>query len=153
MYKRQPYGDGSSSSSEDRGKGSDVIIMSGKRQVAPSLVDVASSAERFSRLTIANDLAKPVSSNVAHARTSAIDAAAVAADALPISSVERLCVTTPLRDIDRISTLPFSSSANQSEAAQQPIRTTKSCLSGTLMLCDERNPEGLRSATWVLGWE
>ena len=42
---------------------------------------------------------------------------------------------------------------NQAEAAQQLIRTTKSCLSRFLMLCDERNSEDLRSATWVPGWK
>ena len=53
-----------------------LSVVSGKRQVALSLVDVASSAELLSRLTISDDHAKPVSSNnVGHARTSAIDAA------------------------------------------------------------------------------
>ena len=126
--------------------------MSDKRQLVP-FVDVASSAELLSRLTTSDDRTKPVLSNVVYAGTSAIDAAATAAEAKHISTVERLYVTTPLKNINRKPTLPFSSSVNPSEAAQQLIRTTKPCLSGTLMLCDERNPEGLRSATWVLGWE
>ena len=42
---------------------------------------------------------------------------------------------------------------NQSEAAKQLIRTTKSCLSSILRLCDERSLEGLRSVTWIPGWE
>ena len=58
----------------------------------------------------------------------------------------------PLKDVDPVSTLPFSSSVNHSEAVQQ-LRTTKSCLSSVLRLCDERNSEGLRSATWIPGWE
>ena len=62
-------------------------------------------------------------------------------------------MTTTLNDFNRVSTLPFSSSVNRSEAAQHIIRITKCCLSSILMLCNERNPEGLRSATWVLGWE
>ena len=122
-------------------------------QVVPSPVDVASSAELLGRLTIADDHVKPVASNVVHARTSTMEATAVAAEAMHICSVKRLYVTTPLKDIDRISTLPFSSSVNQSEAAQQLVRTTKSCFSGILMLCDERNSEGLRSDTCVPGWE
>ena len=91
-----------------------------KRQVVPSL---------FGRLTMADNRAKLVSSNVAHARTSAREAAAAVVEAKQISSVRRLYVTTPLKDIYRISILPFFSSANQSEAAQELIRTTKSCLS------------------------
>ena len=130
---------GSSSSSEDREKGPDVTIVSGKRQVVPCLVDLASSAEGLSCLTQADDRVKPVSSNVAHNRPSAIDAAATAAEAKHISSVKRLYVATPIKDIDRISTLPFSSSVNQSEAAQPLIHAIKSCLSGILMLCNERN--------------
>lgn len=63
----------------------------------------------------------------------------------------RLYVTTPLKDIDRISALSFFSSVNQSEAAHLLIRTTKSCQFGVLMLCDERNSEGLLSVTWVPG--
>ena len=61
--------------------------MSGKRQVVLFLVDVASSAELLGHLTMADDRAKPVSSTVAHARTSAIDAATAAAEAKHISSV------------------------------------------------------------------
>ena len=116
-------------------------------------MEVASSAELLGRLTITNDRAEPVSSNNAQARSSAIDVAAVAAEAKHISSVKRLYVTTPLKDIDRVFILPFSSSVNQSEAAEQLIRTPKSCLSSILRLCDERNSEGLRSATWIPRWE
>ena len=58
----------------------------------------------------------------------------------------------PLKDVDPVSTLPFSSSVNQPEATQQLIRTTKPGLSDIPMLCHERT-EGLRSATWVPGWE
>ena len=97
-------------------------------------------------------IAKSVSYNVAHARTSAIDAAAAAAEAKHIFCVKQLYVTTPLKDIDRILTLAFPSSINQSQATQQLVRTIKSCLLGIPTLCDERNSEGLRSATWVPGW-
>ena len=122
--------------------------MSAKRQVVSSLVDVASSAELLGGLIIADDRAKPVSSNVAYTRTSATNVVAAAAYAKHIF-VKRMDVKTPLKDIDRISTPPFSSSVNQSEAVRQLIRTSKSCLPGILMLCDEPNSEDLRSATWV----
>ena len=51
----------------------------------PSLVEVESSAELLGRLTIANDRAKPVSSNDAHARSAATDAATAAAEEKHIS--------------------------------------------------------------------
>ena len=60
--------------------------MSAKRQVVPSLVDVASSAELLGRLIIADDRSKLVSSDVDHARTSAIDAAAAAAEKIPVKT-------------------------------------------------------------------
>ena len=109
----------SSSSSKD----SDRIR--GKRQVVPSLVEVASSAELLGRLTIVDNRVKPVSSNAGHARSAATEAASAASKAKHIC----LYVTTPLKDIDRVSTLPFSSSVNHSEATQQLISTTKSYLS------------------------
>ena len=93
--------------------------------MVPSLVEVASSAEFLGRLTIANDRAKPVSSKAAHARSADLEAATAVAEEKHISSVQRRYSTTPLKDIDRVSTLLFSSSVNESEAAQQLICTTK----------------------------
>ena len=55
-------------------------MVAGKRNVTPSLVDVASSAERLS-MSVTRDRAKPVSSTLAHARTAAIATADAAADA------------------------------------------------------------------------
>ena len=106
------YGAGSSSASEDCGKGPEVTVVSDKTQAAPSLVDVASSAELHSRLSICDDRDKPMSSSVAHARTSAIDATAAAAEAKHISTVKRPYVTLPIKDINRVPHLPVSSSVN-----------------------------------------
>ena len=98
-------------------------------QVVASQMDVASSDEFLDRLIIADDHAKPVSSTIAYTRSSAINATDAAAEATHISSVNRLYVTTSLNDIDRISTLPFSSSVNQSETAQQlSVRPSLACL-------------------------
>ena len=71
--------------------------------MVPSLEEVASSAELLGRLTIADDRVKLVCSNVDHARSSAIEATAEAAEANHISSVKRLYVTTSRNDMDRIS--------------------------------------------------
>ena len=79
--------------------------MSGKRQVVP-LMDVRSSAEPLGRLTVADDRGKPVASNDVHARITAIHAAAATAEAKHIS-VKWLYGTTPLKNVDRISTLLF----------------------------------------------
>ena len=80
----------------------DVTVVSGKRQVIPSLVGVASSAELLGLLAIADDGVKHVSSTVAHALTSAIDAAVAAAEAKHISSVKHLYVTSPVKDLSLI---------------------------------------------------
>ena len=90
---------------------------------------------------------------VGHARSATIEAAVAAAEAKHASTVKRLYVATPLKYIDHLSALPFSSLVNQSEAAQQLVRTTNSCLSSILRLCDERNSESLRSSTWISGRE
>ena len=81
--------------------------MSAKRQVVPSLVDVASSADLLCCLTMADGRTKPVASNVARARTSAMDAAAAVSEETHISSVKRLYLTTSLKDFERISTPIF----------------------------------------------
>ena len=76
------YRASSSSSPTDGSRRVSVPEITGikkKRQVLPSLTDVASPAALLGRLTMSVDRAMPVSSNLAHARTSAIDSAAAAA--------------------------------------------------------------------------
>ena len=55
-----------------------ITSITSKRQVVPSLGDVASSVALLGRLTMSDDRAMPVSPNPCHARTSAFDSAAVA---------------------------------------------------------------------------
>ena len=86
-----------------------------------SLVEAASLPERLGRLTLADDRAKPVSSNVAHAKSSALEATVAAAEAKHVSSVKRVYVTTPLKDIDRVSTLPFLANADVHGCARRCI--------------------------------
>ena len=59
----------------------EVTVVAGKRQVTPSLVNVASSAERLSKLSVTGDRVKPVSSNSAHDLAAAIATAVSVADA------------------------------------------------------------------------
>ena len=90
-----------------------------KRQATPSLVDVASSAERLSNVTVTGDHAMPVSSRLAHARTAVISTADAAADARHEALVRRAYVTLGLKEVVRIATLPFSASFNKAAGAQQ----------------------------------
>ena len=72
-------------------------MVTGKRQATPSLVNVASSAERVSKLTVSGGRAMPVSSRLAHARTAAIAAADAADDARHEASVRRAYATLGLK--------------------------------------------------------
>ena len=80
----RPRGDASqanSSSSSTDGSGESPVpevTGSSKRQGVPSLAECASSAALLGRLTMSDDHTMPVSSNLAHARTTAIDSAAAA---------------------------------------------------------------------------
>ena len=121
--------------------------MVGKRPVTPSLVDVASSAERLSKLSVTEDRTKSVSSTLARTRTSAIAPADDAADSRHQASVRRAYVTIDLKYVARISALPFTDSINKAADAQQPTRSVKAVTSEIIMRSDNRCTEGLRSPT------
>ena len=79
-----PQESSSSSSSSNVGSSADqgeVKVLAGERQTTPSLMDIAFSAERLSKVTVTDDRAKPYSSDLAHARTSTISTAAASATA------------------------------------------------------------------------
>ena len=128
-------------------------MVTGKRQVTPSLVDVASSAERLSKLSVTGDRAKLVSSRLAHAGTAAIataDASTIAtadaaADARHEASVRRAYVTLGLKDVARIATLPFPASVTKAAGAQQLTRSVKAAMTEILMRSDDRCTAGLKS--------
>ena len=121
--------------------------------MTPSLVDVGSSAERLSKLSVTEDRVKPVSSTVTRAPTSAIAIADAAADARHEASVRRACVTLGLTDVARISTLPVPASVNNAAGGQQLTRLVKAAMSEILMRSHDRCTEDLRSPTWVPGWD
>ena len=121
--------------------------------MTPSLVDVASSADRLSKLTVSGDRTRPVSSDLARARTPAIATAAATAKATLDDSVKRAYVKLPYKDVCSISVLPFPTSLNKSNGAQQVTRSVKSAMSVIPMRCDDRYTEGVRSPTWVPGWD
>ena len=88
-------------------------------------MDVASSAESLSKLTVTVDLALPVSSRLDHDRTAAIAAADAAADARHEASVRRAYVTLGMKDVARIATLPFPASVSKAAGEQQLTRSVK----------------------------
>ena len=130
-----------------------MTVVASKRQVTPFLVDVASSSERLSKLSVTGDRAKPVSSTLAHARTATIATADAAADARHEASVRRAYVTLGLKDVARIAALPFPASVNKTAGAQQQTRSVKTAMSEIFMRSDDRCTEGLKSPTWVPGWD
>ena len=60
------YGSSFSSFSASSSDRSEITVVTGKRHVTPSLVDVASSAARLDKLSVTGDRAKPASSRLAH---------------------------------------------------------------------------------------
>ena len=95
----------------------------------------------------------PVASRLAHVRTAAIAAADAAADARHETSVRRAYVTLGLKEVARIATLPFPASVNKAAGAQQLTRSVKAAMTEMLMRCDDRCIAGLKTPSWVPGWD
>ena len=95
----------------------------------------------------------PVPSRLAHARTAPIAAADAAADARHEASVRRAYVTLGLKEVARLATLLFSASVNKVAGAQQLTRSVKAAMTEILMRCDEHCIAGLKSPSWVPGWD
>lgn len=113
--------------------------MSSRRQGISFLVAVAFSAQLFIRLTISADRTTLALSNVVHARAPPIAAAA----------------TLPPTSRTFIAFQPSLSSPPQTRrtARNSSHVRLKSPLSDVLMVCNELNPEDLRTSTRVPGWE
>ena len=128
-------------------------MVTGKTEVTPSLVNVASSAERLNRLTVTRDSAMPVSSYLAHARIAAIITADAAVDARHEASVRRAFVTLGLNEVSGVATLPFSASVNKPVGAQRLTRSVKAAMTEILMRSDDRCTTGLNCPSRVSGWD
>ena len=139
----------SSSSNTDRGEETVVAV---KRQVTPSLRDIASSAEQLRKLTVSGDRTNPFSSDLAHERTAELAAAAALAKSTLDDSVWRAYVKHSYKDVSRLSVLPFPVSLHKSDGTQQLTRSVRSAMTDILMRCDDRCQEGVRAPTWVPGW-
>ena len=129
-----------------------MTVVAGKRQVTPSLVDIASSAERLSKLTVPGDHTKPICWDFARARTTGIATAAATAKATLDDSFRRAYVKLSYKDVSRTSVLPFPASLNKSDGTQQLIRSVRSAMSDILMRCDDRCTEVVQAPARVTGW-
>ena len=127
-------------------------MVASKRQVTPSLVDIASSAERLSKLTVSGDRTKPVSSDLACKRTAELATTTALAKSTLDDSARRAYVKLSYKDVSRISALPFPASLNKSDGTQQLTRSVRSAITDVLMRYDDRCREGVRAPTWVPGW-
>ncbi|MEP4209485.1 hypothetical protein [Marinobacter alexandrii] len=85
------------------------------------------------------------------AQTSAIGFAAAAASTKHIAEVKRAYKHVGLQDIARIFIMPFPSSINPSDPAQQLIRSVKASVSDILRMCNDNSHEGLSPSNWILG--
>ena len=99
-----------------------------KRQVAPSLVDIASSAEHLRKMTVTDDRVKPASSDLACARTSAIETIDAVAEANHAASIRRAYKTISHKDVFHVSVLPFPASLDKADGMQQLTRSVKSAM-------------------------
>lgn len=108
-----------------------------------SLTDIACSAELPSKMIVSDARAKTVYSDLAHARTSAIVAAAVTAKTTFDDSVNRAYAKIILNYITCIHVLPLFSSLNKSDGVQQLIHPVESVISDFFMSCDDCCTEGL----------
>ena len=77
-----------------------MVAENGK--VTPSLVDIASSAERLGKVTVSGDDTKPVCSDLVRARASAIATAVATANSTLDYSVKRAYVKLSHNDEARI---------------------------------------------------
>ena len=118
-----------------------MTAVAGKRQVTPSLVDIASSAEPLSKLAVSGDHTKSIFQDLARARTAEIATAAATARATLNDSVRRAHVTLSYKDVSRISVLPFPASLNKSDSTQQLTRLVGPAMSDIFMRCDDRCTE------------
>ena len=134
----------SSSSNTDRGE---VTVVAGKKQVTRSLVDIASSAERLSKLTVSGDRTEPVSSDLARERTAEPATAAALAKSTLDDSVRQAYVKLSYKDVSHISVLPFPAYLNKFDGTQQVTRSVRSAMTDILMRCDDRCQEGVRAPT------
>ena len=101
---------------------------------------------------MSGDHTKPISSDLARARTAKIATAAATAKATLDDSARRAYVKLSYKYVSRISVLPFPASWNKCDGTQQLTRSVRSAMSDILMRCDDRCTEGVRAPAWVTDW-
>lgn len=108
-----------------------------KRQFVSSLEDVLSSAERPSSLSVTDDRGEPVSSNLTHACTAAVDIDDAGPKIKHTACVRHANIHAGLRDVASISAPSFPAYLSKEESAQQLVCSTMSALSKIVMSCDD----------------
>ena len=98
-----------------------------------------------------DDRTMPVSSSLAHARTTAIDSAATNLAIKHTADVQRAYKHLGLKQISRISVLHFPYSINPSDAVQQLTRSVKASASDMIMMSNDGSHEGLSPTDWIPG--
>ena len=99
-----------------------------------------------------DDRALPISSDIAHPRKAINDATAAAAEKKRIATVQRAYITLDYWTVQKVATLPFSSSMLPANAYLQFIRSVRAALSDILMICDS-DSIGTEDTDNVRGWE
>ena len=124
--------------------------------MVPSLVDV-SSGGRFQQLLrsapVPDDGSLPLSSTTRHACQATVTAVAEERDAAHITAVTRAYANTNAHKIERVTTMPFHTALDETNAAHQLARSIKLALSDILVRCDDQYFDGPGPPTWVPGWE
>lgn len=124
-----------------------VTFLTKPRQGDPSFVDMVSA--RLNRITVADDRAKPAFSNLAHARTPAINTTDAAAKAKHASSVRRNYILISHKGVSHMSALPFNASINKADDGKLLVYSSTTAASGILIRCVNHCTEALRSPDWV----
>ncbi|CAN0580470.1 unnamed protein product, partial [Laminaria digitata] len=125
-----PAGHARKNAKEEPDCSSEVAVLTTPRQVTPSVVDVSSS-DRLHLLS-RSESALPLSSTTAYARQAHIDSVSVSRDSAYIAAVKRAYKQINLRKVDRVTPMPFSATANRTDAAQQLTRSIKRALTDIL---------------------
>ena len=99
-----------------------------------------------------DDRALPISCDVAHTRKAINDATNAADEKKRIATVQRAYITLDYTKVQKVATLPFSSSMLPANAYVQFIRSVRAALSDILNICDS-DSIGTENTDYVRGWE
>ena len=91
-----------------------------------------------------------MSSTTAHACQATVATVAVECDAAHVTAVKRAYANTNVHKIECVTTMPFPTTLDKTDAAHQLARSIKLALAAILVRCDDQCFDGLEATTW---WE